>query len=182
MWSSERRLAAAADLARAGIADAPVEIVAYDPGWPAAFEAESERLAPLLDDTEIHHIGSTAVPGLASKPVIDMMALVRDLDAPIASVTQGAGYQFPEAFNATLRGRRFLCYPTAALRTHHLHLVDRAQELERHLRFRERLRADESLARAYAALKRELAARYREDRDAYTDAKGEFIAAALSHG
>jgi GrpB-like predicted nucleotidyltransferase (UPF0157 family) len=63
-----------------------VEIVEYDPAWPAAFEAERTRLAPLLAGAEIHHFGSTAVPGLAAKPVIDMIARVGDLDAPIGAL------------------------------------------------------------------------------------------------
>jgi GrpB-like predicted nucleotidyltransferase (UPF0157 family) len=88
MTPLDRHTTAAEDLARAGVRDAPVEIVAYDPAWPAAFEAERERLAPLLG-AEIHHFGSTAVPGLAAKPVIDMIALVSALDAPVAAlVTQ----------------------------------------------------------------------------------------------
>jgi GrpB-like predicted nucleotidyltransferase (UPF0157 family) len=88
---------------------------------------------------------------------------------------QRAGYQYPEAFNATLAHRRFLCYPTAAYRTHHLHLVDEPGELQRRLHFRDRLRADPVLASEYAALKRALAERYRDDREAYTEAKGEFV-------
>lgn len=139
------------------------------------FDAERQRLAPLLEGVEIHHFGSTAVPGLAAKPVIDMIAFVPDLDAPIAVLVSEAGYQFPRAFNATLSHRRFLCYPSAAHRTHHLHLVNDREELERRLRFRDRLRSDPVLAREYVALKHALAARFPDDREAYTDAKSEFI-------
>lgn len=175
MTSLDRRTAAAEDLARAGGRDASVELVDYDPEWQAMFEAERQRLAPLLEGVKIHHFGSTAVPGFAAKPVIDMIALMPDLDAPIASLVSEAGYQFPRAFNATLAHRRFLCYPSAAYRTHHLHLVDDQEELERRLRFRDRLRADSVLAAEYMALKRALAARFPDDREAYTDAKSEFI-------
>lgn len=173
--SLDRHAAAAEDLARAGGRNAPVEIVPYDPRWPASFQAERERLAPLLQGAEIHHFGSTAVPGLAAKPVIDMIALVGDLDAPITGLVAGASYQFPEAFNATLTHRRFLCYPTAAHRTHHLHLVDDREELDRRLRFRDRLRTDPALAAEYEALKRRLAEQHRDDREAYTDAKATFV-------
>lgn len=107
-----RRAAATEDLARAGVRDAEVQIVAYDPAWPAAFEVERKRLTPLLGGAEVHHFGSTSVPGLAAKPVIDMIALVSDLDAPVASLVADMGYQFPQAFNATLTHRRFLCYPS----------------------------------------------------------------------
>ncbi|HEX3392864.1 MAG TPA: bifunctional GrpB family protein/GNAT family N-acetyltransferase [Solirubrobacteraceae bacterium] len=175
MSPSEQRRAAAEDLARAGAHDAVVQIVEYDPAWPAAFQAERERLAPLLKGVEIHHFGSTAVPGLAAKPVIDMIALVGDLDAPIDVLVQSAGYQFPRAFNATLAHRRFLCCPSASHRTHHLHLVNEHEELERRLRFRDRLRADPVLAGEYVRLKRALAERFPDDREAYTEAKSEFV-------
>ncbi len=104
-----------------------------------------------------------------------MIALVDDLDAPIAALVQHGGYQFPEAFNATLAHRRFLCYPSAAHRTHHLHLVDERGELEHRLRFRDRLHANPLLAQDYVVLKRALAERYRDDREAYTEAKSSFI-------
>ena len=172
-----RRAAGAKDLERAGEADAAVEIVEYDPLWLALFVFEQGRLAPLLDGAAIHHIGSTAVRGLAAKPVIDMIALVPDIDAPIATLVECAGYQFPSAYNATLSHRRFLCYPAVSLRTHHLHLVDQPDELDRRLQFRDRLRADPALARNYAALKRRLASRFPNDREAYTEAKSRFIAA-----
>jgi GrpB-like predicted nucleotidyltransferase (UPF0157 family) len=155
--------------------DAPIEIVEYDPAWPSRFESERERLRPLLPEAEIHHIGSTAVPGLPAKPVIDLMALVEDLDAPISGLVEQGGYQYPKAFNAALSHRRWLCRPTAAHRTHHLHLVDERTELARHLRFRDRLRASAALRDEYARLKRELAERMGDDREAYTEAKSEFI-------
>jgi GrpB-like predicted nucleotidyltransferase (UPF0157 family) len=176
MPPTDPRSAALEDLARAGGRNAPVEIVEYDPAWPAAYAAERQRLAPLLPaGVELHHFGSTAVPSLAAKPVIDMIALVDDLDTPIAVLVQRGGYQYPPAFNATLTHRRFLCYPTAAYHTHHLHLVDAPDELERRLHFRDRLRADPVLASEYATLKRALAERYRDDREAYTEAKSEFV-------
>jgi GrpB-like predicted nucleotidyltransferase (UPF0157 family) len=178
MREPDRRTAGAEDLSRTGVRDAPIEIAEYDPAWPAMFETERVRLAPLFGPVEIHHFGSTAVPGLTAKPVIDMIALVDDLgeaDELIAALGRVGGYQYPAAFNATLAHRRFLCYPTATHRTHHLHLVDDRTELERRLRFRDRLRADPALAAEYVALKHTLAERYRQDREGYTDAKALFI-------
>ena len=175
MAHADRQAAAAADLARAGEANAPVQIVDYDARWPASFEAERRRLATLLGGADIHHIGSTAVPGLAAKPVIDMMALMPNIDAPITALVERTGYQFPPRYNAVLSHRRFLCYPSASHRTHHLHLVDEEQELDRRLRFRDRLRADPLLSREYAALKRELEGRFANDREAYTEAKRQFV-------
>src|SRR5271167_1625700 len=175
MRPQDRRGARAHDPALVGAGDGPIEIVEYEPSWPTFYIAERERLAPLLPGVRVHHMGSTAVPGLAAKPVIDMIALVDDLEANIAAVARRAGYQLPARFNANLVHRRFLCYPTASFRTHHLHLVDKREEMDRCLRFRDRLRVDPKLAAEYAALKRALAARFREDREGYTKAKTAFI-------
>jgi GrpB-like predicted nucleotidyltransferase (UPF0157 family) len=175
MRPEDRGGAAAPDPLRAGAGDGPIEIVEYDPSWPASCDAERERLAPLLPGVGIHHIGSTAVPGLAGKAVIDMIALVDDLDANSAALIQRAGYQLPTRFNLDLVHRRFLCYPTTTYRTHHLHLVDEREDMDRCLRFRDTLRADRQVATEYVALKRELAARFREDRVGYTKAKSKFI-------
>jgi len=175
MRPQDRRGAAAYDLALKGAGDGPIEIVEYEPSWPAFYIAERERLVSLLPGLRIHHIGSTAVPGLAAKSVIDMIALVDDLEANIAAVVQRASYQLPARFNANLVHRRFLCYPTASYRTHHLHLVDEREDLDRCLRFRDSLRSNPKLAVEYAALKRALATRFREDREGYTMAKTAFI-------
>jgi GrpB-like predicted nucleotidyltransferase (UPF0157 family) len=175
MGIGQRRRAALADLAEVGWRDMPVEIVAYDASWPASFEDERRRLAPLLEGVEIHHIGSTAVPGLAAKPIIDMIALVDSYESPVAGLIAAGGYEYPRAYNATLTDRRFLCFPTAERRTHHLHLVDDPPVLARYLRFRDRLRAEPLLAREYEAFKRSLAERYRDDREAYSEAKSEFV-------
>ena len=175
MRPQDRPGAEAQHLALKGAGDGPIEIVEYEPSWPAFYIAERERLASLLPGLRIHHIGSTAVPGLAAKPVIDMIALVDDLEANIAAVVQRAGYHLPARFNANLVHRRFLCYPTASYRTHHLHLVDARDEMDRCLRFRDSLRGNPKLAAEYAALKRALAARFREDREGYTKAKSTFI-------
>jgi GrpB-like predicted nucleotidyltransferase (UPF0157 family) len=174
MQGDDRQASAERGLARVGMRDGCVELVAYDSTWQALYEIERKRLEPLLGALEFHHIGSTAVPGLIAKPIIDMVALVDDLAAPIATLIS-SGYQYARTFNATFVHRRFLCYPTASHRTHHLHLVDDRAELERRLRFRDRLRVDAALADEYAVLKRTLAKRYPDDREAYTEAKAPFI-------
>ncbi len=161
-----------------GAGDGPIRIVDYDPSWRAAYAAERRRLAKLLPGLRLYHIGSTAVPGLAAKPVIDMIAFVDDLDAHVAELRR-AGYHLPARFNTNLAHRRFLCYPTLAHRTHHLHLVDEHAGVDQCLRFRDRLQDDPALAGEYAALKRALASRLREDRMAYTEAKSSFIKEAL---
>jgi GrpB-like predicted nucleotidyltransferase (UPF0157 family) len=88
---------------------------------------------------------------------------------------QRAGYQLPTRFNVNLVHRRFLCYPTSTYRTHHLHLVDEPEDMDRCLRFRDSLRANHQLAADYVTLKLALAVRFREDREGYTKAKSEFI-------
>lgn len=168
------------DLAVAGGRDSPVVVVAYDDRWPARFAAEVERLTPLLPGADIHHIGSTAVPGLAAKPVIDLMALVADLDQPIPALVDAGGYEYPPAYNATLVDRHWLCRPSAAERTHHLHLVADRALLDAHLRFRDELRANPQLRDDYAQLKLALADRYRDDREGYTEAKTAFIERATA--
>lgn len=165
------------------MADARVEIVAYDPRWPAAFERErlilQEALAPWLVGDPVH-IGSTAVPGLGAKPVIDIMAPVWSLDSSVDAIlaAQAVGYVFfpykPELMH-------WFCKPSPAHRTHHLHLVPRQSALwEERIAFRDALRANATLRSAYEALKRELAVRYADDREAYTQAKGAFIAEATA--
>jgi len=170
-----RPVVAASEPGHIGAGEGPIEIVAYDPTWPTLYVAERERLSGVLPGIAIHHIGSTAVGGLAGKAVIDMIALVEDLDASSAAVIDGAEYQLPVGFNVGLVHRRFLCYPEAAFRTHHLHLVDEQEDLNRCLRFRDSLRANPALASDYVALKRALAARFRENRAGYTKAKSRFI-------
>jgi len=183
MRVKDRRGGATAEgLAPTGADDGPIEIVEYDPSWPSFFIAERERLAPLMPGIPIYHIGSTAVPGLAAKPVIDMIALVDDLEAKLEPLMQRAGYRLPARFNEHLVHRRFLCYPTTTFRTHHLHLVDELEGVERCLHFRDSLRHDPGLAADYAALKRALAARYQADREGYTNAKTRFITRADGSG
>lgn len=181
MRSDDRRGAAAPERSRIGADDGPIEIVEYDPSWPTSYIAERERLSSLLPGVTIHHIGSTAVRGLAGKAVIDMIALVDDLDVGTAVARRLAGYQLPARFNVGLVHRRFLCYPTAVYRTHHLHLVDEREDMDQCLRFRDSLRADPKLAADYVALKRGLAARCRDDRMRYTKGKSRFIHDADSH-
>lgn len=158
---------------------APVEIVDYDPVWPARFNEESESLRRVLMPWlagPIEHIGSTAVPGLAAKPIIDIMAgvetLERSRDAIEAAATLGYCY-FP--YQASIR--HWMCKPSDAFRTHHLHLVPvSSPPWIRPIAFRNYLRAHRDAAREYEQLKRALARQFEFDREAYTQAKASFIA------
>ena len=161
-----------------------IVIVPADPGWPAQFAQERDALLSEFGPqfVAVEHIGSTAVPHLDAKPVIDILGGVRsltDADALLAPLC-AAGWDTSPEFNATLTDRRFLLRRAENVRTHHLHLVEwGGEEWHRHLLFRDILRARPALAAEYGALKISLSARYSADREAYTDAKAAFIARAL---
>jgi GrpB-like predicted nucleotidyltransferase (UPF0157 family) len=158
-----------------------VEIAPYDPAWPARFEAHRRALAAALGDAplRIDHIGSTAVPGLASKPVIDIQVSVRDVDRDEVRYRPAL-----EALGLELRYRepewayfRTMTPP----RTHHVHVTPAGSARERaQLLFVAYLRADPRRRDEYGALKAALATALRNDRLAYTEAKTEFIAATLT--
>jgi GrpB-like predicted nucleotidyltransferase (UPF0157 family) len=158
--------------------EAPIEIVPYDPLWPLRFEEEAgvlrAALAPWLTGP-IEHIGSTAVPGLAAKPVIDLMAGVRTLDEsrPAIAALIALGYCYAP-YQAELE--HWFCKPSPAVRTHHLHLmpVD-STPWRRAVAFRDYLRAHPAVAADYEVLKRRLAREHAVDRDAYTRAKAPFV-------
>ncbi len=161
--------------------DQPIDIVPYDRGWSELFAIERNLLEGALGglvDGGIHHVGSTAVPGLAAKPIIDVMAGVRGLDEAIRSFDALArlGYcGWPHR-----PWMHWFCKPSPAARTHHLHLIEPGHpQFTARLAFRDALRAEPETAAAYAALKGELAARYRGDREAYTEAKSAFIEAVV---
>ena len=163
--------------------EAPVLLVDYDPAWPAAFESERGRLASVLGEWltgTIEHIGSTAVPGLRAKPVLDIMAGVESLPASqpaIQAVSRLNYVHFP--YRADVM--HWFCKPSPAHRTHHLHLVPFGSPLwNERILFREALRRDPALAAEYAELKTLLARRYRDDREAYTEAKSAFVVRVLT--
>lgn len=154
-------------------------IVAPDPTWPAWFASERERLAAALAGLthELHHIGSTAIPGIAAKPVIDMLLLVDDLHELDArsSLLIDAGYEAKGEFG--LPGRRYFRRTTPqGLRTHHLHTYLRgSSEAQRHLAFRDYMRAHPAAAAAYDALKWRLVAAHGQDAAAYIAGKAAFV-------
>lgn len=163
---------------------APVEIVPYSPSWAACFAAERGRLAAAFPPAvfRIEHIGSTAVPGLGAKPIIDVLVGGPTLAAVDACIPAMAslGYQYMPEHETTLPQRRFFAWPATRPRQFHVHAVATDSPFfAEHMRFRDALRADARLAAEYHALKVALAARFGDDRDGYTDAKGDFIAHVL---
>lgn len=166
----------AASAARSGKS---VEVVPYDAGWPVAFEAEARRVLGVLGACVrgLHHVGSTSVPGLAAKPIIDMLLAVTDLsalDAASAGLVN-AGYESLGEFGLPAR-RYFRLHDAQGRRSHHLHAYAEGDpEAWRHLAFRDYLRAHPDVSEAYATLKRRLADAHPADMGAYMDGKHPFI-------
>jgi GrpB-like predicted nucleotidyltransferase (UPF0157 family) len=167
-----------------------VVIVPYDERWPGLYEAARAELAAALgDEAAIEHVGSTAVPGLAGKPIVDIMVGVPSLDddQPLVDAVVGLGYEYVAETSPPMPFRRFFrrsdqqLAPGFARAGYHVHMVERAHEFwPAHLAFRDHLRAHPDDAAEYERLKVELAERFSTERERYTDAKGDFIAAVLA--
>lgn len=150
----------------------------YSPDWPAAFTAASERVSVVLADEviEVHHVGSTAVPGLAAKPIIDLLPVVKDIVAIDAfnERMERAGYRVWGEYG--LSGRRFFTLDEGGRRRHNIHVFQSGHpDIERHVAFRDYLRHRPDLRDEYAALKREAYAAHPADIAAYNDHKAEWI-------
>jgi GrpB-like predicted nucleotidyltransferase (UPF0157 family) len=159
-----------------------IQIAEYDAAWPAMFAAEAALVEPILRPflvAGIEHIGSTAVPGLAAKPVIDIMAPVESLAASRDAIEalRAAGYLYAPYREDVMH---WLCKPGPEVRTHHLHLVPLRSALwNDRIAFRDALRWHPEVAAEYADLKRQLAVTHGDDREAYTEGKGAFVAGVL---
>lgn len=160
-----------------------IEIVEYDPEWPRRFELEAAQVQAVLPPgliLAIEHFGSTAIPGISAKPIIDILitvASVQEARAAAGEPLESVGYAF-WADNPR-RDRLFFVKglpPSASRRTHHIHILEQGREAQRALLFRDYLRANAHEADRYRALKFALAARYGSDREAYTAAKEDYIA------
>lgn len=139
------------------------------------------KLAPWLV-APVEHIGSTAVPGLAAKPILDLQAAVANLRvAPlIAESLTAAGWSYVAPALDRRPWRRFFVKVEDGRRVAHLHVMAQGTaRWDEQLAFRNVLRGDPGLVEAYAALKRDLAARHRADRESYTAAKSHFVCAVL---
>lgn len=156
--------------------DAPLIVAAYDPQWANQFAQTRVQLLDALRDlnVQIEHIGSTSVVGLAAKPIIDIAICVESAEDAIRAITPLARLGYICYGEAEIPGRVY--FDRRAYEPCHLHLYVRGNpELERHLIFRDYLRAHPDTAQQYAELKYALAEKFRNDRPAYTEAKTEFI-------
>ncbi|WP_424008135.1 GrpB family protein [Haloferax denitrificans] len=174
-----------------GLARGTVELVAHDPRWREAYEREVERLRPRLDSDDagsggsdadgvrFEHVGSTAVPGLAAKPIVDLLVLVSDRDdaGDIARTLEAAGY---EERPDDVPDRRFFVRGPPDRRTHYLSLTEVGSDCHREqVAFRDALRADDDLAAEYERRKRRLAEAHPDERSQYTAAKSSFVESVL---
>lgn len=157
-----------------------VAVVEHDPEWAQAYLREAGRVRAVLGPlaVAVEHIGSTAVPGLVAKPIIDLLVGVRTLDDAPACVTRIAelGYEYVAAFEEVMPYRRFFRRDLHGVRTHHLHLVERTHPFfTEHVALRDYLRVHPDDARRYGDLKRELASAHPSDIHAYMDGKDALI-------
>jgi len=163
------------------VQDAPIHLADYDPAWPALFEREQTRIQEALGPRmlRLEHVGSTSVPGLAAKPVIDMCLVVADTtdEASYVPALEAAGYVLrirePEWFE-----HRLFKGPDTDV---NLHVYpEGCQEIERYLLFRDRLRTDAAERELYLRTKRELAARRWKYVQNYADAKTDVVEAIIA--
>jgi GrpB-like predicted nucleotidyltransferase (UPF0157 family) len=163
----------------------PVTIADYDPQWPILYEEEKERILAVIGhqtDT-VEHAGSTAVPGLGAKPIVDIMFGVRQLcDAsarvkPLVSI----GYEYVPEHEDSMPERRYFRKRHPGACSYHLHMVETGSEFwDRHLLFRDCLLSNPQVADEYCRLKQDMAARYGPDRAGYTDAKTPLIESVVA--
>jgi len=159
-----------------------MEVHDYSPSWVACYEDAAAELRETLGDVliEVHHIGSTSVPGLASKPVIDILLEVADLDAldALNSTMEALGYIPRGEFG--IPGRRY--FPRGGdARTHHVHAYQQgSQHVRDHLVFRDYLRAHPQEAEAYAVVKRAASKAHLTDPESYVEYKSAHVRALIS--
>jgi GrpB-like predicted nucleotidyltransferase (UPF0157 family) len=164
------------------VRDDPIEVVSYDPRWPGKYKRMRQRLVQALGPlaVQVEHVGSTAVPGLAAKPIIDIQVSVPDVedeDAYRAAIEScGFALRYREA------GHRYFRPPPGRPREYQVHVCTVGSRWEReHLLFRDFLRTHAEEAARYEAIKYDVAGHHRDDRIAYMDAKGPMITQLLSH-
>jgi GrpB-like predicted nucleotidyltransferase (UPF0157 family) len=163
-------------------ADELIQIVPYDRAWPRRYEQERALLSAAIGEWivgGIHHVGSTSVPDLEAKPVIDVLVGVADLNSSRSCFERLAALDYVYA-PYRVAEMHWFCKPDPRRRTHHLHLVPNdSARFRDELAFRDHLRSHRDVAEDYAALKRRLSREFEHDREAYTAAKAEFIHAIV---
>ncbi|MCK4667811.1 GrpB family protein [Candidatus Dependentiae bacterium] len=161
-----------------------VAIVSYDPAWPRMFEAEAAFLRRELPSeliVRIEHFGSTSVPGLSAKPIIDILVEVTSLEETkkqIVPILENEGYEYfwrPTIGNQAPFYVWFIKRDSEGKRSHHIHMVEADSGFSDRLYFRDYLREFPEIAKQYDELKRRLSKEYPNDRVKYTEEKGKFV-------
>jgi GrpB-like predicted nucleotidyltransferase (UPF0157 family) len=163
-----------------------VEIVDYDPRWPLLFDEEAGRLRAVLDPSLVvglEHFGSTAIPGLPAKPIIDILVAVRSLAAAQGTFVEALrGLDYIYWADNPKKDRMFFVKgmpPFGSKRSHHVHVTEPQGEMWQRLAFRDYLRTHPEEAETYGRLKRRLAGEHRSDREAYTVAKSAYVESVM---
>jgi len=164
----------------------PVRIVDYNPQWPKLYEEEKHHIIEVLGDTAvaIKHVGSTAVPNIGAKPIIDILVAVNDLRAAENCIEplQRIGYEYQPELEVETPERRFFRKGDPPKEQHyHLHMVELTSDFwKRDLLFRDYLRTHPKVAQDYYELKKRLASRFGSNREGYTHAKTPFIESTVA--
>ena len=163
------------------VAKRKVEIVNYDPQWPMLYKKEKTLIQKAIGHTivGIEHIGSTAVPGLGAKPIIDILMAVNHLSDAEQCIEplQSIGYEYVPEYEASIPERRYFHKGHPPKEQHyHLHMVELTSDFwKKHLLFRDHLRTHPKIAQKYHELKKRLALKYGSNREGHTEAKTSFI-------
>ena len=154
-----------------------IVVVPHENHWSEKFQMEAKRLKSVMPETvKIHHIGSTSVPGLAAKPIIDMIMEVESIERVDRWNERFIELGYIVKGENGISGRRFFIHGTEEKRLYHLHVFEKGNpEIVRHLAFRDYMMAHCEEAEAYATLKKELAEKYTYDGTLYTEGKNEFV-------
>lgn len=159
-----------------------IQVVPHNPRWAHEFEVEATvwRVVLGAEVVAVHHIGSTAIPGIGAKPIVDMLVIVRDIERVDGFNAEMVSRGYVPRGENGIAGRRYFIKGTETHRTHHVHAFAVGHpEIARHLEFRDYMIAHPEVAQEYDRLKQELAAAHRHDIDAYVAGKDGFIREAL---
>jgi len=162
-----------------------ISIVPYNPDWPKMFHDERIYLRSILPSQligRIEHFGSTAIPGLAAKPIIDVLVEASSLDdtqSQVVPLMEAAGYDYFWRTDETPPYAWFIKRNATGVRTHHIHMVEADSKLWERLLFRDYLRQFPDEAKRYEELKKSLAGKHSQDRIAYTRGKTDYILSVM---
>lgn len=155
-----------------------VEVVPYHGDWPAMFSSEADNLRRILGNEvlSIHHFGSTSIPGVSAKPIIDILVIVRNIEVIDGFNPQLAVIGYHAVGEYGIPGRRFFYKGSDDSRSHHLHIYQSGNpHILRHLIFRDYMRTHPAPAHDYARLKESLARQFPEDMEQYIAGKNAFV-------